>query len=53
MNPLNAYEQRLMTILEDKLKAKGIDPSADDLTQEQIAEIEELTKESQDEALRG
>ena len=44
------YEERVAKILDKKLKAAGIDPADDNLTDEQIAQIEELTKDAQDEA---
>lgn len=49
MEELSRYEQQVAKLLEEKLKVLGIDPASDDLTFEQIAEIEEITKETQDE----
>lgn len=50
MEKLTPFEEKVAEILEKKLKEEGIDPHRDDLTDEQIARIEELTKEAQDEA---
>ena len=51
MEKLTPFEEKVAEILEKKLKAEGIDPHRDDLTDEQIARIEELTKEAQDDAI--
>lgn len=53
MEELSAYEQVVAERLAEKLTAQGIDPARDDLSFEQIAEIEEITKETQDEVREG
>lgn len=48
MEELTKYEQKVAELLEERLAAAGIDPADDDLTFEQIAQIEEITKSVQD-----
>jgi hypothetical protein len=47
---LSEFEERVAELLDRKLEAAGLDPASNKLTDEDIAKIEELTKEAQDEA---
>lgn len=49
MEQLTPFELKVAEILGKKLADVGINPS-DDLTMDEIAQVEELTKDAQDEA---